>query len=217
MRSAKRGANVIQAVKVAFAAFLVCYRPQTGSICPSGGVFFPFVSERKGNRKEREFKGCALKNPPHCTELLRSIKNGMFVVAATTGRTSSPFGQKIVRSRKKKQRVCTDITSSAHEPSALDRRSQCNLNRRSSVARGRCHEVTDEVRPCGSMGVCAVTAFSDMTSDALSTALYKISPHQNLSSQLRLLRRRHLIRHGFAATPSPRGEGLVADQNLMST
>ena len=38
-------------------------RPQTGGVCPSGGVFFPFVSERKGNQKEREFKGCALKNP----------------------------------------------------------------------------------------------------------------------------------------------------------
>ena len=47
-----------------FAVSLFCYRPQTGSVCPSGGVSFSFVSERKSNQKEREFKGCALKNPP---------------------------------------------------------------------------------------------------------------------------------------------------------
>ena len=96
------------------AVSLFCYRPQTGSICPSGGVFFPFVSERKGNRKEREFKGCALKNPPNCTDLLRSIKNGVFIIAEITGRA---WRDKIVRNRKKQRRVCTDITSSAHEPS----------------------------------------------------------------------------------------------------
>ena len=41
------------------------------------------------------------------------------------------------------------------KPSALDRRSQYNLNRRSSVARGRCHEVTDEVRPRSGRAVIA--------------------------------------------------------------
>ena len=41
-----------------------CYRPQTSGVCPSGGVSFSFVSERKRYQKEREFKGCALKNPP---------------------------------------------------------------------------------------------------------------------------------------------------------
>ena len=158
--------------------------------------------KEKGTKKKSDLRACALKNPPHCTELLRSIKNGMFVVAAITGRTSSPL----------RARNCTkqeEETKSLHRYNVE--------HTRAFPSRGRCHEVTDEVRPCGSMGVCAVTAFSDMTSDALSTALYKISPYQNLSSQLRLLRRRHLIRHGFAATPSPRGEGLVADQNLMST
>ena len=33
--------------------------------------------------------------------------------------------------------------------------------------RGRCHEVTDEVRPCGSMGECAVTILVDIAKSAL--------------------------------------------------
>ena len=59
--------------------------PANGRCCPSGGVSFSFVSERKRNQKEREFKGCALKNPPNCTELLRSIKNSMFVLCHDHG------------------------------------------------------------------------------------------------------------------------------------
>ena len=82
---------------------LLCYRPKTGSVCPSDGVFFPFVSERKRNQKEREFKGCALKNPPHCTDLLCSIKSAMFPVFAITGRASR---DEIVRSGKRKNCGC---------------------------------------------------------------------------------------------------------------
>ena len=84
------------------AVSLFCYRPQTGSVCPSGGVSFSFVSERKRNQKEREFKGCALKNPPHCTELVRSIKNDMFAVVDITGRASR---DEIVRSGKNKKNL----------------------------------------------------------------------------------------------------------------
>ena len=47
--------------------------------------------KEKETEKKGDLRACALKNPPHCTERLRSIKNGMFVVAAITGRTSSPF------------------------------------------------------------------------------------------------------------------------------
>ena len=49
--------------------------------------------KEKGTKKKGNLRACALKNPPHCTELLRSIKNGMFVVAAITGCPSSPFGR----------------------------------------------------------------------------------------------------------------------------
>ena len=69
--------------------FLSCYRPQTGGVCPSGRVSF-FSSEKK-ETKEKRFKGCALKDPPYCTELLCSIKNDMFPAFAITGRASSCF------------------------------------------------------------------------------------------------------------------------------
>ncbi len=80
-----------------------------------------------------------------------------FVIARK--RALCPSSEKLYEAGKTK-RICNDITSSAHEPSALDRRSQCNLNRRSSVAKGRgTASAVDEVRPCGSVGVC-VTANS---------------------------------------------------------
>ena len=59
--------------------------------------------KEKGTKKKSDLRACALKNPPHCTELLRSIKNGMFVVAAITGRASR---DEIVRSGKRKNCGC---------------------------------------------------------------------------------------------------------------
>ena len=48
--------------------------------------------KEKGTKKKGNSRAYALKNPPHCTELLRSIKNGMFAFAEITGRASLPFG-----------------------------------------------------------------------------------------------------------------------------
>ena len=48
---------------IALSVFLFCNCPQTGSVCPSDGVPFSFVSKRKRNQKERELRACALKNP----------------------------------------------------------------------------------------------------------------------------------------------------------
>ena len=76
-------------------------------------LFLSFPKE-KGTKKKGNLRACALKDPPNCTDLLRSIKNGVFIIAEITGRASR---DKIVRNRKKQRRVCTDITSSAHEPS----------------------------------------------------------------------------------------------------
>ena len=153
-------------VRSALAVFLFYYRPQTGGVCPSGGVFFPFVSERKRNQKEREFKGCALKNPPivqswyaqsktTCLSLpklqvaLRAMKlyeagKGQ-KVGATIGRPRlrRAFAVRMNSDGQNSFSHYVDLTSSAHEPSALDRRSQCNLNRRSSVARGRLHYASE--------------------------------------------------------------------------
>ena len=56
--------------------------------------------KEKRTKKKGNLRACALKNPPHCTELLRSIKNGMFVVAAITGRASR---DEIVQSGKRKR------------------------------------------------------------------------------------------------------------------
>ena len=90
-----------------------CYHPKTGSVCPSGGVFFPFVSERKRKQKEREFKGCALKNPPIVQSCYAQSKALCF-----------PFLQLRVAlcamnlyEAEKTKRVCNDITSSVPEPS----------------------------------------------------------------------------------------------------
>ena len=83
--------------------------------------------KEKETKKKENLRACALKNPPHCTELSCSIKNGMFVVTAITGRASR---DEIYEARKERQekkemwvrpsvarRACTDITSSAQEPS----------------------------------------------------------------------------------------------------
>ena len=59
--------------------------------------------KEKESKKKGNLRACALKNPPNCTDLLCSIKNDMLVVVEITGRASSPFGQEIVRSGKKKK------------------------------------------------------------------------------------------------------------------
>ena len=55
-------------------------------------LFLSFPKEKE-TKKKGNLRAFALKNPPDCTELLRSIKNGVFVVAGITGRASSPFGR----------------------------------------------------------------------------------------------------------------------------
>ena len=64
-------------------------------------LFLSF-SKEKGTKKKGNLRACALKNPPHCTELLRSIKNVMFPVFAITGRASR---DEIVRSGKNKKNL----------------------------------------------------------------------------------------------------------------
>ena len=78
--------------------------------------------KEKGTKKKGNLRACALKNPPHCTELLRSIKNGMFVVAAITGRALRgeivrDGGRREVGATNGRRRVCTEITLNVPEPS----------------------------------------------------------------------------------------------------
>ncbi len=58
------------------------------------------------------------------------------------------------------------------------------------------------------MGECAKASFSDITAGVPFTVLRRFSPYPQKLLRLRLLRRRHLIRH--FVTPSPQGEGSVA-------
>ena len=57
-------------------------------------LFLSFPKE-KGTKKKGNLRACAL-NPPHCTDLICSIKNGMCSIAAITVRTirSLPLGGK---------------------------------------------------------------------------------------------------------------------------
>ena len=129
-----------------YASFAI---PANGLCCPSGGISFSFVSERKRNQKEREFKGCALKNPlivqSFCAQS-RTLCLPSPQLQVTLRRASSCFvalRRALSRAARgnlyeaEKRRVCTNITSSAPKPSALDRRSQCNLNRRSQCCEGK--------------------------------------------------------------------------------
>ena len=145
---------------------LLLLSPQTGYVALRAEFSSLSFPKEKETKKKENLRAAPLKIPLIVQSCYAQSRTGCLLSPQLRVALRHPFGQKIVRSRKKKQRVCTDITSSAHEPSALDRRSQCNLNRRSSVARGRCHEVTDEVRPCGSMGVCAVTILADIALSA---------------------------------------------------
>ena len=70
---------------------------QTVSALRAEFLFLSF-SKEKETKKKGNLRACALKNPPDCTELLRSIKNEMFVFAAITGRASR---DEIVRSGKR--------------------------------------------------------------------------------------------------------------------
>ena len=49
-------------------------------------LLFLLFPKEKGTKKKENLRAYALKNPLDCTELLRSIKNIMFVFAAITGR-----------------------------------------------------------------------------------------------------------------------------------
>ena len=53
-------------------------------------------TEKKGN-----LRACTLKDPPNCTDLLRSIKNGVFIIAEITGRASR---DEIVQKGKKNEK-----------------------------------------------------------------------------------------------------------------
>ena len=168
-------------------------------LSPKNGQYLPFGR----NQKERKFKGCVLKNPSHCTELLCSIKNDRIVFAEITGRA---LRNEIVRNRKRttsrgdrwspaptagvavkrnfddrnpfSHYPCyAELTSSAHEPSP---RGEGGPRRRWM----RCAHAFG-------MGECAVTNSVDVTSSAALITQHKISPHQNRSLRLRLLRRRH--------------------------
>ena len=48
-------------------------------------LFLSFPKEKE-TKKKGNLRACALKDPPDCTNLLRSIKNGMLVFAVITGR-----------------------------------------------------------------------------------------------------------------------------------
>ena len=41
--------------------------------------------KEKGTKKKENLRACALKNPPDCTDLVRSIKNGVFAAPAGSG------------------------------------------------------------------------------------------------------------------------------------
>ena len=122
-----------------YASFAI---PTNGLCCPSGGISFSFVSERKRNQKEREFKGCALKNPlivqSFCAQS-RTLCLPSPQLQVTLRRALSRFVVLCTEicTKRKKRRVCTNITSSAPKPSPLDRRSQWNLNRRSQCIEGK--------------------------------------------------------------------------------
>ena len=87
-----------------------------------------------------------------------------------------------------------------------------------SVLRGRWRrQATDEVPPA-KVGGAAMTGFGEVkfvrrdesAFGVMSTEL--VIAHSPMPSAWA-----HLIRHGFAVTPSPRGEDSVAHQNFMST
>ena len=63
-------------------------------------LFLSFPKE-KGTKKKGNLRACALKDPPNCTDLLRSIKNGVLIIAEITGRASH---DEIVRNGKKNEK-----------------------------------------------------------------------------------------------------------------
>ena len=95
------------------------------------------------------------------------------------------------------------------KPSPLDRRSQCIEGKGDRVA-------VDEVRPrsgravIASFGEVKFVRRDDSAFGVMSTEL--VIAHSPMPSA-----RAHLIRHGFAVTPSPQGEGSGTHQNFMST
>ena len=144
-------------VKAALAVYFFYY-PRKRAMLPFGRSFLPFRFRKKKKPKEREFKGCALKNPlivqsfcaqsrtlclpsPQLQVALRRALS-LFVVLCRASRGE-------ICTKRKKRRVCTNITSSAPKPSPLDRRSQWNLNRRSQWnlnRRSQCTEGKAQVR-----------------------------------------------------------------------
>ena len=108
-------------------------------------LFLSFPKE-KGTKKKGNLRACALKNPLIVQSFCAQSKTSCLPFSqlqVPLRRTLSRFvalrraSRGEICTKRKKRRVCTNITSSAPKPSALDRRSQCNLNRESQCIEGK--------------------------------------------------------------------------------
>ena len=130
--------------------------------------------KEKGTKKKENLRACALKNPPDCTDLLCSIKNGMLIVAARFD-FALPM---LCQHNKCKAKSNSDHRNSYFagtlaagatigRPPSLH---QHNAERtRAFPSRGRWRrQATDEVRPRQGAGEGAKTSFADAISIAPS-------------------------------------------------
>ena len=76
----RQGKKTLRAAALAVPLFRS--RPQPGGLALRAEFSSLSFPKEKETKKKENLRACALKNPPHCTDLLRSIKNGMLAFAA---------------------------------------------------------------------------------------------------------------------------------------
>ena len=157
---------------------LSCYRPKTGSICPSG------ETKKKGNLRAAPLKIPLIVQSCYAQSKTIGLSLPKLRVALCAMKLyETGKGQQVgaTNGRPRLRRVlpcCVDIKfRCATEPSPRGEGGPRQRWMRCAHAEG--------------MGECAVTNSVDVTSSATLITQHKISPHQNRSLRLRLLRRRH--------------------------